>query len=199
MQGTLRSMARSSSKPIESPAQMRILASPATLEVLEALQTRGPSSIAELGPAIGRKPNTLHYHIRKLLQNKLIVQVDSKRSGARTEAVYDVVANNLDGAHLMTDERFHQATIDAVASILRLAARNFRSALSAPTRIIHRGKQRNMLARRVKARLTRAQLAEVNALLDQLDDLLQANNASTRGTLHAVTIVVTPLQDTSDL
>ena len=83
--------------PLRSAGQLRALASPVSLEIIEALQTGGPATVSELGPRMGRRANSLHYHIRKLTDVRLVQQVATRRSGARTEAIHDVAAQTFRG------------------------------------------------------------------------------------------------------
>lgn len=187
-------MARRRTAKLDTPARLRIIASPATLEVFEALQVGGPATATELGPRLARKPNSLHYHIRKLSRTGLIRPVDSRRSGARTETVYDVVAHEFVGSPAPGSTTLRRITADAVASLLRLAIRNYTRALERPDAITPTGRHRNLLAHRRKARLTRAQLAEVNAHIRALERIFSASANPRSGTLHALTTVLVPLE-----
>ncbi len=144
---------------------------------------------------LGRKPNSLHYHMRKLVRAGMAAQVDSKRSGARTEAVYDVVASRFIGAQTMKDKRFRQATTDAVASILRLASRTYTSAAQNHAELTLTGRHRNILATRDKARLSQKQLSQVNEHINAIEQIFEDGSNRPKGKLYALTMVMTPLPD----
>jgi len=186
-------MARKTIERIRTAEQFRALSAPATFEVFEALHGGGPATAAELGPRLGRKANSLHYHVKKLLRLGLVVQVDARRSGARTEAVYDVTAEHFQGPTIQKNLRMRKATTDAVAAILRLANRNFANASDRPGTLRDTGAARNILAERKKAWLGKRELAEANKHLDALARIFADNHDNQRGALCALTMVLTPL------
>ncbi len=182
---------------IQTAEQLRVIASPAAIEIIEALQTRGPATVAELGPRLGCKANSLHYHIRKLARVGLVRKVGARRSGARTQAVYDVSASRITAQTVPKNAQLRKLTTEAVASLLRLTARNFARACEHPG-AVDTGKACNILANRHKAWLTRKELAKVNGHVDALRQIFAANSGTGRGRLCALTIVLTPLdQDRS--
>ncbi len=186
-------MARKTKAQIRSVEQLRVLAAPATFEVFEALQSGGPATAAELGPRLGRKANSLHYHLRKRVRLKMVEAVASRRSGARTEAVYDVTASSFEGATAPKDLVLREATTDAVASLLRLATRNYARAAANPDALTQTGRHRNIAADRRKAWLTKSALVEVNTHIRALHDIFAAHREAGRGELCALTTVLTPL------
>jgi len=150
--------------PIDKPAQLRALASPLRQELLDLLESAGPLSIAALGAQLGRAPDALYFHVRKLVRVGLVREHARERDGRHAFAVYDAI-----GRPLRIDrERAPRRELDAVVGgILRLAARDFRRA-SASGRAIAQGSARNHCGARVRGWLDAAQLAEVNALLERL-------------------------------
>ena len=187
-------MARKRIARINTPEQLRVAAAPARYELLEAIQVGGPVTVAELGPRLGRKANSLHFHIRKLVRVGLVQQVDSRRSGARTEAVYDVIADAFDGLAAPGEAKMRQATNDMIASMLRLAARNYARASERPHKVTQSGPHRNLMAHRHKAWLTKRELAEVNGHLKALTRIFSRNHRPQRGTLFAINLVLTTLE-----
>jgi predicted transcriptional regulator len=186
-------VARRQTGRIRTAEQLQVLSAPATVEVLEALQAGGPATAAELGPRLGRRSNSLHYHVRKLAQAGMVEQVDTRRSGARTEAVYDVTADTFIGPSATRNRKVRQAAVDAVAALLRLATRNFARAAERPESLTETGRYRNIIAVRSKAWLTRKQLAEVNEHVDAITKIFDENHGTQRGSLYAMTTVLTPL------
>ncbi len=187
-------MARKKIAKISTPEQLRVATAPATYEVLEAIQVGGPVTVAQLGPRLGRKANSLHYHIRKLVNVGLVQQVDTRRSGARTEIVYDVIADAFVGSAAPGGAKMRQATNDTIASMLRLATRNYARASERPDKVTESGPHRNLMANRHKAWLTKRELAEVNGHLKALTEIFSRNHRTQRGTLFAINLVLTPLQ-----
>lgn len=183
---------RKSSARIQTTAQLRAVVSPVSIEIIEALQAGGPASVSELGPRVGRRANSLHYHVRRLSRVGLIRKVDARRSGARTEAVYDVIADCFTGQTAPKCPLHRKLTNNAVASLLRLTARDFSRAAGSRAKAVQ-GSYRNLLADRHKAWLTPSELAKVNRHLDALDKLFANNQEPGRGRLCALTMILTPL------
>lgn len=180
---------------ITTAAQLRLIRSPAAIDMLQALRQRGPATVAELGQRIGKRPNSCHYHVGKLLEAGFIEAVDTRRSGARTETIYDVVANQFVGQTAPRSTTLRKTTCDTVAALLRLAARNFTTATTHRDGLCEEGPHRNILVNRHAARLSRSQLAEVNRHLRAVEKIFLQNTGSPTGDLMAATIVLTPLQE----
>lgn len=175
---------------LRSVAQLRVVSSPQAFEILEALQLGGPASVGELGPRLGRRANSLHYHVRKLEALGLVEGVGTNRKGARTEVIYDVVADQFVSATVSKEREQRDVTSQAVASMLRLASRDFTRAAEEPT-AVSKGRGRNLLARRKKARLSSAELAKLNRHLDAIDKIFAENCGAEKGTVCVLTAVLT--------
>lgn len=186
-------MARKTKVRIRSAEQLRVLGSPATLEVFESLQSGGAATARQLAPRINRKANTLHYHLRKLVRLGLVEAVGSRRSGARTETIYDVTADSFEGPTAPRDPILREATNDVVASLLRLATRDYARASENSESLVQSGKHANIATHRCKGWLPKRVLAEVNAHLDAVRDIFKEHREPGRGELCALTLVLTPL------
>lgn len=174
---------------------------PARLEIYEALQIGGPSSIAELATRLGRPADSLYYHVRKLLAIGVIEELpgEARESSGpgRRGAVYSLVGRLVDVALNPRSRRSREAWADGGAAVLRLVQRDFGRALESgdvrPT-----GPRRNLFLRRLKLRLDAAQLREVNEHIEALNELLMKHAENTAGDLHAITCVMTPLEERSE-
>jgi DNA-binding Lrp family transcriptional regulator len=184
---------RIKSFPIRTADQLRVTSSPVQFAIIQTLQHLGPTAIGDLGPKIGRKPNSLHYHIRKLIDAGMVVQTGSRRSGARTEAIYDVVADRFIGADISEQPALQKHTNNTVAALLRLATRDFKRATQSPETLSEQGKKRNILAHRHTARLTDDQLSELNGCIEKIEEIFSSNIGSEDGQMCALTMVFTPL------
>jgi len=191
-------MKRKAAAPIHTARQLQALASPVGRELLQALRCGGPATVAELGPRLGRRANSLHYHVRKLVAAGLLQPVDSRRSGARTQTVYDVVADRFVGPSAPRQPRLRALTVDVVASLLRQSTRDFTRGTSRPADVVDTGAGRNVVADRHSAWLAPRQLARVNRLIDELHQVFRENTGTQQGRLYALTTVLTPLDHRKD-
>lgn len=183
---------------LDTAEKMKAISSPVAIEIVQALRQIGPASVSELGPAIGRKPNSLHYHVNKLVENGLVAKTGSQMSGARTETVYDVTADKFLGGSLNTEDELKEYTKKSVNTILRLAARNYEKAVTDHASVSEKGKKRNLLVQRLAGRLTGEQLAEVNGHMDRIMEIFADNVASRSGKKISLTLAMTPLETDGD-
>ncbi len=185
------------------PAAMSELFKPARLEVYEGLQVAGPSTIADLARRLGRPADSLYYHVKKLLDIG-VVEERAAPSGdrgtparGRRAAVYAVVTRRLDVKLDPASPESREAWGEGGAAVLRVAQRDFAAALERPG-LRGAGAGRNLALRRVKVRLDAAQLKQVNAHLDALNELLLQHAENTTGDLHAVTVTLTTLEERTE-
>lgn len=179
------------------PKAVTELFKPARLEIFESLQLCGPASVSELAERLGKAPDSLYYHLRKLVQVGVIEQ-HAEESGAglpgRNGAMYEVAAlsvtMNLDNQSRPSRE----AWAKGCASVLRLVTRDVEAALDSRSAVTL-GAHRNLLVQRRKARLSRSDLKRVNALLDEAHSILADNAENTSGQLYALTCTLSPLEE----
>ncbi len=155
--------------PIDRPAQLRALAAPVRQELLDVLSAAGPCSMAELGERLGRAPDALYFHIRRLVRVGLVVEVERRKVGRHVFVVYDTV-----GRPLRIDrKRARREDLQAVVrGILRLAIRDYERASADPTSV-GEGTARNHCGARVHGWLDESRLARVNELLEELDQIIR--------------------------
>jgi DNA-binding transcriptional ArsR family regulator len=158
--------------PIDRPAQLRALASPVRQEVLDVLDAAGPCSIAELGERLARAPDSLYFHVRRLMKVALVVEAGRKQEGRHAFVVYDVAARPLRIDRSKARAKDMQAV---VGGILRLAARDFRRGLDG-TDAVATGPARNHAGARFRGWLDARRLARANELLEELGLLLRAGS-----------------------
>jgi DNA-binding transcriptional ArsR family regulator len=177
---------------IREPRQIAVLGSPARQEVLDGLQVLGPCSIAELAESLGRAPDSLYYHVRKLERAGLVVAAGTRPAGPRPEALYDVPGRMVVD-HQPTTARERRALRGLVSSALRIGERDLVAALESGRARYGRGPERNAWGGRNKGWLTPAELAQARAHLEALSELLARGSKRPGAALHAVAFVLAPL------
>lgn len=186
---------RTQSDAIESARQVRGLRAPARQEIVDALQSMGPSTIAELGAELGRAPDSLYYHVKAMLKLGLIVECDAEGLGKRG-LVIDVAHRPMQIRYRPKDGAQVRALQDVVGAMLRLTGRDFSAGLASPEAVVD-GPHRTVWAARSQARLSKAKLARLNALLTEAIDLMSvaqsASLSDAEAARVALTFVVTPL------
>lgn len=178
---------------IEQPHQIRALASPLRQDLVDAVVSDGPCTIAELADRVGRPADALYHHVRQLVAAGLLVEEVVRRAAGRPAVRLTVPGKPM---MLVYDQRARgnvAASSDAVATMLRSARRGFARALTTPgTRTW--GPRRNLWGGRSQGWLTERDLETANALLTRLVALFLKGKGTRRhgSALHEFTFVLAP-------
>src|SRR5262245_32800359 len=177
---------------IARPIQIAALASPARLELVDSLHATGPTSIAELARLLGRRPNSLYYHVQLLQKLGLIVAVGERYAGRRREVVYDLPARPLRLRYRAGRGPGARATVRTAHALLRLAARDFARAIASPG-VVTEGPRRSLWCGRCKGWLTPAEVRRLNAHLRAIAVLMGRGRRHRGARLHSVVFASTPV------
>lgn len=185
-------MAQKKSSSIERAADIALLASPSRIEIVDTLEAMGSSvSVAELAARLGRPADGLYYHLRQLVRGGLVeeeVATEGRRYSIRTHPGDRLRLRYRPGATANA-----QAVAKVAASVLRVAERDFRRALSDPETVAE-GPQRELWVARGKGWVRPDELAEINRLLTRLMELLQQPRAGEKAELVSLSWVLAPLE-----
>jgi hypothetical protein len=182
--------------PIADPRQIRALSSSIRQDILDAVAAIGPCSVAELAAALGKPADGLYYHVRRLLDVRLLMEVPADANG-RTELRLDVAHRSQSLAYRPASRANKAAVLGVVGSMLRSAERTFRRGFRPDVAVVE-GPQRNLWAGRARGSLSASELAAVNALLDRLITLMRSGRrdrggaASTDRSPYELTFVLAP-------
>jgi DNA-binding transcriptional ArsR family regulator len=171
---------------------MKALASAVSQEIIDTLESAGVElSVAELAKQIGKHPDGLYYHVRRLRTAGLVIESghagEARRyrtaapSGARLQLLYPRGSES-DAAPVS----------HIVRSLLRMAQRDFERSLKSGGAVVF-GARRDLWAGRVKGWVSGEELREVNQLLERLRTLLHRPRSTTRSKLIAAAWVLAPL------
>ncbi len=180
-----------------TPEQMRVLIAPARVEILEAIQAHGPQTAADLAERLGKAPDRLYYHLKKLVKIGVLVEQGPREVAApgRNGAVYAVAAKGGIGMELDPSSRAERAVwARGARTVLRQVTREIERALDSGD-VRTSGKRPNLALSRTKAWLTDADLVAVNRHLLAIENLLRKRSARGAGRLHALTISLSPLEE----
>ncbi len=190
---------------IERVEQVRVLESTVCQEIVDLVGAAGPCSVREMAGLMGRRPDSLYYHVRKLSAVSLLVSRGIRGSGRRAEAVYDIPGRPLRIAYEPSDPENVRAVSRVVASMLRSANRDFLGGFR-PNLAVVEGDARNLWAARMKGWLGADDLAELNTLLNRILEVFHRGGAAeiagtgghpARGAsrrLHSLTWVLAPIE-----
>ena len=171
--------------------QLRALASPVRMEILNSLAGAGPCSIAELGRLLGRAPSSLYHHVSMLVDLGMVRRSGTRAAGANTEQLFETAAEEFGLRHDPSDAERSEAIADAMTTNLRAADRDFRAALCDGTGRV-RGRGKDTFGGRFKGWLEEADRAELSAHLEAIVDIFHRRQGATSGRLVAATLVTSP-------
>lgn len=173
---------------IRSAAQVRALVSPARQEIIDALDAAGPCSVSALAALVGRAPDGLYFHLRRLESCGLIKECGRTQQGRHSWAMYDVAERpvRLDYDALPTD-----SVAAVIAAAMRLGLRDFKRAMRKGG-VTVRGNDRDLWGARIKGWITPASIRRINLLLGELRDLMH-NRGPAKGTrAMSVSFILAP-------
>lgn len=177
--------------PIENPKEIGLLASPTRIEIVDTLESLGgEATVAELAAQLGRPADGLYYHLRQLAEGGLLIETatpDGRRYRTRVPEGERLRLRYKPGKNANA-----KAVGDVAASVLRVAGRDFKRAISDPEAVAE-GALRELWAARNKGWVGDAELAEINRLLVRIIMLLHRPRTTTRNRLVALSWIIAPV------
>ena len=174
---------------IRDVRQIRLLASPVRQAIIDALESSGPQSAAELATILGYSPDALYHHMRKLTDAGLVTV--AKRPGGRGKRCA-VFALKTPRTRLYYNPSSHQnrrAISAMAAAMLRDASRAFTKAMEQDP--VVDGRRRDLWVGRRTGWLTQTQLEQLNDLLHQIIKLMEIATPKRPSTkLYALTFAL---------
>jgi predicted transcriptional regulator len=177
---------------VTTDREWNAIASVPRTELFLFLSAVGPCSVAELAFEMDCPPDQLYPHLRKLAAVGLVRQVDQRMVGRHRERVFDVVADDF---VLDVDPRTGRG-MDRLLDIFSRCARRFDALvkLAADARqIVFEKSRRNTQLQIETARLTEAQLTEVNDHLNRVREIFMEGRLAGQGELFSVMFGLTPV------
>lgn len=171
--------------------QVAALRSAVRQEIVDTIQAAGPRSVAEMAVLTGRPADALYYHIKRLMKVGLLVVSETRISGRRDEAVFDLVGHPLVLHYPVGGDAQKHPLVPLVRSMVRTAERDYRITVGTE-RARPEGPRRNLWAGRRHAWLSTRDLARVNRLLDQMVDVMTRARNPAQGELCTLTLVLAP-------
>jgi hypothetical protein len=167
---------------ITSVAAIAALASPVRQEIIDTVEALGSATIAELAAELGRPADGLYYHVRRLVRVGLLV-------GRGSPEVYRTPSSR----ELRLDYAIDPGAVRRViASMLRIARRDFEAGLALPGRTAS-GPRRTLWAGRSKGWIGAAELVEINALIARIQRILHRRRRDDRDRLASWCFVLAPV------
>jgi DNA-binding transcriptional ArsR family regulator len=154
--------------PVTDPQAMRALAHPVRLAVLSFLQRNGPATATQLSPHVGATPSVTSWHLRHLATFGLVLDADPDEvPGDRRQRWWKAAARGF--RFQMGEGPEAESAARALGDLLFDTARRQVDTWRAETadRLDH-GWLRVSGVGNTRVRLTPAELAEIDARIDEL-------------------------------
>lgn len=148
------------------PAQRRALTSPIRLEIIEHFGDE-TLAVADLAARMGRRPDSLYYHVRTLTEVGLLLPAGTRKRGKRDEVLYKHIAPTIGMGGEEDDPTLIDDALKALAAGFRMSERELRDAFES-RRLRTTGDERNHLCVRQRCRLRPAALKQVNRHLNAM-------------------------------
>jgi DNA-binding transcriptional ArsR family regulator len=168
---------------------VRALTAPARQEIVDALESAGPRSVAELAALLGRPADALYHHLRRLERVGLLTTVERRKLGRHAFAVYDLSRRPLRLSYAAPVRAADVARV--VLAAQRLTWREFRRALAAGTGVSE-GPLRTLRGGRAKGWLGPRELARVNQCIEELMLAVAAGRPAPGATPISLSFVLAP-------
>jgi predicted transcriptional regulator len=166
---------------LRSAREYGVLISPPRFEIIEVMRFLAPCTIAELAAELGRPPDTLYVHIRKLQKIGLVVDVGFRKSGRHAEQVFDLAADDVDFDQL--EPKFARKLVTSMqAMFVSVARRSLRDAFNAGVVHLEPVEERNMTMFSFVARLTSADVQRIRTLSREIIGIIEQSRGRPDGT-----------------
>jgi DNA-binding MarR family transcriptional regulator len=147
-------------------AQLACVESPPRIAIWGALRALGPSSIKDLARHVGRPPDALYFHVRRLERAGLVARREARTAAGRREAVFRLTAPEFVVERLAEDRGYRRSAARLATNVVRKAQRHYVSALARLDRDPSLGRAIDF--HMINARLRPATLARLRRDLDRL-------------------------------
>jgi DNA-binding transcriptional ArsR family regulator len=172
--------------------QIQTLASAVRQEIMDTLQASGPLTVRQLARLLGRPPDSLYYHLKKLIAVDLVREKEESKSDGGGEAKFELPFGLWQIHYDVGDPESISAMARVVSTLLRVTDRDYRRAL-AYEEIVPHGPDRNVWGGRSVGWVTEHELVIINAKIQQILEILKKRQRPENSRLVAFTHAITLL------
>lgn len=175
--------------------QLEAMVSARRHDIVDRLAASGPMSIKELAMQFGAQPSSLYHHMAILLEAGLVIEAGSRMSGKRRELLYNTPAPRMRLIQALIDDRYRDILIDIGNALTRQMGRDFAGGFAHPD-TNHEGQGRNHGFFRLVGRPSPAQIAQINACLAEIGEILWSSSKADEP-LIALGWILAPIGDST--
>lgn len=180
---------------LESLSQLQAISSPIKQEIIDVIQSRGPSSISDIAEELGRPADGLYYHVKALLKEHLLIEVGASKKAGQRKKRYDTSRSGslMEAGYDQSDPDKIMAMNQIVSSMLKIAMKDYSAGINSTAAVVE-GEGRNLSACRIKGRLTDGEVRKVNRLLAELFSVFSHQKKDSSENLYSIAWVLAPIE-----
>ncbi len=172
--------------------QIEALASAVRLDIVDRLVAMGPMSVRDLAAALGRKPTAIYHHLRLMEDLGLIRSLQVRSARGRPAQVYETVGSLMRMSRAPLREENREPMAQVGAAVASQAAKDYASAFDRGDWRLE-GDDRNHWIFRVVMRPSPERLKRINALFDELGEMIWTPDPEPGDELISVAWLLSPL------
>lgn len=176
---------------ITDARQIRALASVARQEIVDAVTSAGPCTIAVIAETLGVPPDRLYFHVRRLMKVGLLVSVGKNGKGREEASLYDLPGRPLRLGGGTSAKGGQRAVGEIHDGIVRLARRDIRRAARQGDVPVE-GPSREFWVGRVRGWLTPVEIRKLNGLIEETLKLVREGRPRAGARPIAFSFVLAP-------
>jgi predicted ArsR family transcriptional regulator len=156
---------------IDKRSQIEALILPIRHDIIDRLSAMGPMSARDLARALGRKQTAIYHHLKRLEKLELVRARSVENKRGRPALIYETVAPLMRLARAGRKPENRKALGRTARSVALQTARDYARGFERKHWALE-GPERNHWLFRVYSRPSPERLARINALFDELGELL---------------------------
>lgn len=186
-------MTRPGLKLVQSPSKWAVLASPARSELVEALRTRGPCSVAEIAELTGRPADGLYPHLERLRRAGFVRELAPRKVGRHVQRLFDTTADDFQVDFKGSGGRAENDAIIAMAKVFLHAAQRAVQRSARAGRLRYSPEDRNIAISYELSWLTPAAFARVRRHVRAIKAVMDRAKFQRQGELYLTLAIATPV------
>jgi len=173
--------------------QIAALVNPRRAEIFQLLAACGPLSVIDLAEHLSLRPTALYHHLDVLVSAGVLSTSCGKASGRGRPAVLYGARKVMQFTGALGETKTRRVVEKIVSATANKAARDLNAALVRDDKVLS-GPQKDVAFFRALFAPSKKDLARVNALLDELQQIAMASPERAKGKLLAITWFVSAPQ-----
>ncbi len=180
-------------KLIQRPREFAAINSQVRQTIIKTIRLLEPCSVREVAERLGRKAETLYYHMDILAEAGIVREKGRRPAGKRDEALYEITCDRMQFHPTKRSPVFIKGLRRTYSAMIRETERQLLDAVGRDNEV-RQGAGKNMRFQVYAAHLTKADIDELNRRLDAVRELLLERASGEGGKPHQVLLLMSPME-----